>query len=107
MRAWAVRFEPRGLERDEAGLGFIEVAWVCLAFRTHVVDGLGCRAWLCGRGAFLSGAWRVNEGHLVDALALRGDEGRGTLRKAWGRCEQPLIPRSPNGETPAVRQILI
>lgn len=37
MRAWAVRFEPRGLERDEAGLGFIEVAWVCLAFRTHVV----------------------------------------------------------------------
>jgi hypothetical protein len=32
------------------------------------------------------------EGHLVDALALRGDEGRGTLRKARGRCERSVIP---------------
>ena len=39
------------------------------------------------------------KGHLVDALALRGDEGRSTLRKATGRCEQPLIRRFPNGET--------
>src|SRR3546814_8250341 len=37
--------------------------------------------------------------HLVDALALRGDEGRGTLRKASGSCEQALIRRCPNGET--------
>jgi len=45
--------------------------------------------------------WRssANEGHLVDALALRGDEGRGTLRKARGRCERSLIPGSPNGAT--------
>ena len=42
---------------------------------------------------------RRNEGHLVDALALRGDEGRGTLRKARGRCERSLIPGSPNGAT--------
>ena len=35
----------------------------------------------------------------MDALALRGDEGRGTLRKAVGRCEQPLIRGCPNGET--------
>jgi hypothetical protein len=35
----------------------------------------------------------------VDALAVRGDEGRGTLRYASGRCEQPVIRRSPNGET--------
>ena len=27
------------------------------------------------------------EGHLVDALAIRGDEGRNTLRKAAGSCE--------------------
>lgn len=40
-----------------------------------------------------------NEGHLVDALAPRGDEGRGTLRKASGSCEQALIRGSPNGET--------
>src|SRR6266849_5764123 len=41
----------------------------------------------------------ANEGHLVDALALRGDEGRGTLRKARGRCERSVIPGSPNGAT--------
>ena len=40
------------------------------------------------------------EGHLVDALALRGDEGRGTLRKASGSREQTLIRRYPNGATP-------
>ena len=45
------------------------------------------------------GAGRVNEGHLVNALALRGDEGRGTLRKVRGRREHPLIPESPNGAT--------
>ena len=39
------------------------------------------------------------EGHLVDALALRGDEGRGTLRKARGRCERSAIPGCPNGAT--------
>ncbi len=42
------------------------------------------------------------EGHLVDALALRGDEGRGTLRKARGRCERSVIPGSPNGATHSV-----
>ena len=30
---------------------------------------------------------QVWEGHLVDALALRGEEGRDTLRKAPGRWE--------------------
>jgi predicted GIY-YIG superfamily endonuclease len=35
----------------------------------------------------------------VDALVLRGDEGRGTLRKAAGRGERPLIRGYPNGET--------
>jgi len=33
-------------------------------------------------------------------LVLRGDEGRGTLRKAAGRGERPLIRGYPNGETP-------
>ena len=32
-------------------------------------------------------------------MALRGDEGRGTLRKVTGRCEQLLIRKYPNGET--------
>ena len=41
----------------------------------------------------------AKEGHLVDALALRGEEGRGTLRKARGRCERSVIPGSPNGAT--------
>lgn len=48
-----------------------------------------------------------NEGHLVDALALRGDEGRGTLRKARGRCERSAIPGSPNGATHPARGITI
>ena len=43
--------------------------------------------------------WKRNKGHLVDALALRGEEGRGTLRKARGRCERSVIPGSPNGAT--------
>ena len=42
---------------------------------------------------------QVTLGHLVDALVARGDEGRGTLRKATGSCEQALIRGYPNGET--------
>jgi len=45
------------------------------------------------------------EGRLVDALASRGDEGRGTLRKATGSREQALIRGYPNGETRPVRAI--
>src|SRR6059058_2298060 len=41
------------------------------------------------------GARSAKEGHLVDAVALRGDEGRGTLRKARGRFERSVIPGSP------------
>ena len=36
---------------------------------------------------------------MVDALALGGEEGRDKLRKASGRCKQPLIRRYPNGAT--------
>ena len=36
---------------------------------------------------------------MVNALALRGDEGRDKLRKVPGRCKQPLIRKSPNGAT--------
>ncbi len=35
----------------------------------------------------------------MDALALRGDEGRDRLRKAAGRCQYSLIRGYPNGET--------
>ena len=42
---------------------------------------------------------QVSKGHLVDALALRGDEGRATLRKAARSCEEALIRGYPNGET--------
>ena len=37
-----------------------------------------------------------------DALASRGDEGRGKLRKAAGICKQELIRRYPNGATRTV-----
>ena len=39
---------------------------------------------------------------MVNALALRGDEGRDKLRKVPGRCKQPLIRKSPNGATRSV-----
>ena len=32
--------------------------------------------------------WSRKEGHTVDALALRAEEGRGKLRKATGSCKQ-------------------
>ena len=35
----------------------------------------------------------------MDALARAGYEGRGTLRKAVGSCEQALIRGYPNGAT--------
>ncbi len=37
---------------------------------------------------------------MVNALALRGDEGRDKLRKATGRSKYPVIRRCPNGATP-------
>ena len=45
------------------------------------------------------GSDQARKGRLVDALAARGDEGRGTLRKAMGSREQALIHGCPNGET--------
>ena len=36
---------------------------------------------------------------MVDALAIRDDEGRGKLRKAMGSCKRALIHRCPNGAT--------
>ena len=55
------------------------------------------RLWKQGRMEMRVSSTKV---HLVDALAPRGDEGRGTLRKAAGRCERSLIRGCPNGETP-------
>ena len=42
---------------------------------------------------------KAKEGHSVDALALRGDEGRDKLRKAAGIGKYDLIRRYPNGAT--------
>ena len=36
---------------------------------------------------------------MVDALTVRGDEGRTRLRKATGNCQEVLIRRYPNGTT--------
>ena len=43
---------------------------------------------------------------MEDALTHRDDEGRGKLRKAAGRCKQPLIRRCPNGGTQYCEAIL-
>ena len=49
--------------------------------------------------AFPRAKLKRKEGRLADALAPRGDEGRGTLREAMGSREQALIHGYPNGET--------
>lgn len=36
---------------------------------------------------------------MVDALTVRGDEGRTRLRKAMGSCQEALIHGFPNGTT--------
>jgi hypothetical protein len=43
--------------------------------------------------------WSSEQAHTVDALAVSGDEGRGSLRKASGSRQQTLIRGCPNGET--------
>ena len=77
-------------------MGFVTVRD---GFRSRLIANL---AWGCDR--LVSSA---EEGHLVDALAPRGDEGRGTLRKAAGSCEQALIRGYPNGETRPFRVIAV
>ena len=42
---------------------------------------------------------------MVNALALIGDEGRDKLRKAPGRCKQPLIRWYPNGATRNIEDV--
>ena len=54
---------------------------------------------LCSGAGIGNESDRVNKGRSVDALVRAGDEGRGTLRKAVGSCEQALIRGYPNGET--------
>ena len=49
----------------------------------------------------------AEKGRMGDALAPGGDEGRGKLRKAAGRCKRPLIRRCPNGATYAVEDCMI
>ena len=53
------------------------------------------------KGGFVSvrGLNSSNEVHLVNALAIRGDEGRGRLRKVTASCQQALTRKCPNGET--------
>lgn len=36
---------------------------------------------------------------MVDALTVRGDEGRTRLRKVLGSCQEALIQEYPNGAT--------
>jgi hypothetical protein len=53
----------------------------------------------CVLGTEHKGMGSSDEVHAVDALAITGDEGRASLRKAWGSWHETVIPRCPNGET--------
>ncbi len=50
--------------------------------------------------------WSSEKAHTVDALAVRGDEGRGSLRKGTGSRQQTSIRACPNGETPRASVIV-
>ncbi|HAT1776600.1 TPA: hypothetical protein I8028_002907, partial [Legionella pneumophila] len=43
--------------------------------------------------------WSRREAQTVDALAVRGEEGRGILRKAMGSWKRAMSHRCPNGGT--------
>jgi hypothetical protein len=81
---------------------WVRLRWVGLLGLVPVRGGFRdvmWAGWPQGEPAVLRLGIERREGHLVDALALRGDEGRSTLRKARGRCERLVIPGSPNGAT--------
>ena len=44
---------------------------------------------------------------MVDALTVRGDEGRTRLRKALGSRQEALIQRFPNGTTQYIMCIIL
>ncbi len=96
--------------RKERWMGVMRVCWLC---RLVLLGGVLLRRLYSERKRSLRDlcladglAIKRFEGHLVDALASRGDEGRGTLRKAVGSCEQALIRGYPNGETRPLGVIL-
>ena len=60
--------------------------------------------WAGGKSPFYG---QATKGMRVDALAPGGEEGRGQLRKASGRCKQSVIRGCPNGGTRAVGTPLI
>jgi hypothetical protein len=69
-------------------------------------NALPTRWAVLGRAGIDNESDQVPEGRSVDALARAGDEGRGTLRKAVGSCEQALIRGYPNGETHFQRSVV-
>ena len=57
-----------------------------------------------GAHCFEGVGWRLSyEGHTVDALALRGEEGRSRLRKALASCQTNCDPEMSEWGNPAVR----
>ena len=44
---------------------------------------------------------------MVDALAVRGDEGRSSLRKASGSWQTSIDPKMSEWENPAERSVIV
>ena len=47
------------------------------------------------RYASIRFGWSSYQGRMGDVLALEGDEGRGSLRKAWGSRQTDVDPEIP------------
>ncbi len=70
------------------------MVWLLLKLKVMVVlRECGCMIEL------IEVIWSRREAQTVDALAVRGEEGRGILRKALGSWKRALIRRCPNGGT--------
>jgi hypothetical protein len=83
--------------------GVVQVKYTNRFVVLHEPGGAASNAMTLGKARLPSlafpGSDQARKGRLVDALAARGDEGRGTLRKVMGSREQALIHECPNGET--------
>ena len=88
----------------------IRVDWVLMIVSTHLerTEGLGMRATEARElvaGHRNCRGWTVigssDKVHVVDALAITGEEGRGSLRKAAGSWQTSIDPQISEWGNPA------
>ena len=74
----------------------------CIPAQTS--SSLDRRLWEVSRGVKVIGS--SDEVHVVDALAITGEEGRASLRKAWGSWQRSFDPAMSEWGNPALHRTL-